>query len=191
MFERFSADARSAVVQAQVHARETQAVRVEPAHLALAVAGDTSSGGARVLADLGVDTEDFQSEIRRRAQHRDDLGGLTVVDVDALSSLGVDANELIDRLGVPAPYSTGGSRAFRRSRRAGGGHIPFTASAKAALERALRDALRLADRHIGSEHVLLGVVAVDADVRAVLEAHGVTYGALLACVGGQRDANTG
>ena len=190
MFERFSADARSAVIQAQALAREAQAIRVEPAHLALAVAGDTSSAGARVLADLGVDTEDFQSEIRRRAQHRDDLGGLTVADVDALSSLGVDANELIDRLGVSAPDSIGGARTFRRSRRAGG-HIPFTASAKAALERALRDALRLADRHIGSEHVLLGVVAVDADVRAVLEAHGVTYGALLAGVGGQRDANTG
>ena len=130
-----------------------------------------------MLADLGVDTEDFQSEIRRRAQHRDDLGGLTVADVDALSSLGVDANELIDRLGVSAPDSIGGARTFRRSRRAGG-HIPFTASAKAALERALRDALRLADRHIGSEHVLLGVVAVDADVRAVPGGDGVTYGAL-------------
>jgi len=146
MFERFSADARSAVIQAQALAREAQAIRVEPAHLALAVARDTSSAGARVLADLGVDADDFQSEIRRRAQHRDDLGGLTVADVGALSSLGVDANELIDRLGVPAPDSIGGSSAWS----------PSTPTCGPSWR-----------------------------------AHGVTYGALLACVGGQRDANTG
>ena len=102
MFERFSADARSAVVRAQVIARETRAGRVEPAHLALAVAGDTRSAGARVLTDLGVDMDGLGDEIRRRAQHRDDLGGLTAADVDALWSLGVDATELIGRLGVPA-----------------------------------------------------------------------------------------
>jgi ATP-dependent Clp protease ATP-binding subunit ClpA len=57
MFERFSADARSAVVRAQVIAQETQAGRVESAHLALAVAGDAGSAAARVLTDLGVDME--------------------------------------------------------------------------------------------------------------------------------------
>jgi ATP-dependent Clp protease ATP-binding subunit ClpA len=179
MFERFSADARSAVVRAQVIARETQAGRVEPAHLALAVAGDTRSAGARVLTDLGVDTDGLGDEIRRRAQHRDDLGGLTVADVDALSSLGVDATELIGRLGVPAGESAGTGSGPRRPRVAGG-HIPFTPTAKAALERALREALRLKDKHIGSEHVLLGVVTVDRDVNAALEAHGVTYADLFA-----------
>jgi hypothetical protein len=51
---------------------------------------------------------------------------------------------------------------------------------KTALERALREALRLKDKHIGSEHVLLGVIAVDRDVNAALEAHGVTYADLFA-----------
>jgi len=179
MFERFSADARSAVVRAQVIARETRAARVEPAHLALAVAGDTRSPGARVLTDLGVDMDGLGDEIRRRAQHRDDLGGLTAADVDALSSLGVDATELIGRLGVPAGAAGSTGRGSRRSR-GGGGHIPFTPTAKTALERALREALRLKDKHIGSEHVLLGVIAVDRDVNAALEAHGVTYADLFA-----------
>jgi ATP-dependent Clp protease ATP-binding subunit ClpA len=183
MFERFSADARSAVVRAQVIAQETQAGLVEPAHLALAVAGDTSSAGARVLTNLGVDRQSLGDEIRRRAQHRDDLGGLTIADVDALSSLGVDATELIGRLGVPAGESGSTGRDSRRSRGAGG-HIPFTPAAKAALERALREALRLNDKHIGTEHVLLGVVAVDRDVDAVLEAHGVTYADLFARIDG-------
>ena len=43
------------------------------------------------------------------------------------------------------------------------GQIPFTPGAKQALEQALREALALKDRHIGPEHVLLGIVAVEDD----------------------------
>jgi hypothetical protein len=43
------------------------------------------------------------------------------------------------------------------------GQIPFTPGAKKALEQALREALALKDRHIGPEHVLLGVAAVEDD----------------------------
>jgi Clp amino terminal domain, pathogenicity island component len=103
--------------------------------------------------------------------------------VDALSSLGVDATELIGRLGVPAGKSGSTGRDSRRSRGAGR-HISFTPAAKAALERALREALRLNDKHIGTVHVLLGVVAVDRDVDAALEAHGVTYADLFARIDG-------
>jgi plasmid stability protein len=41
------------------------------------------------------------------------------------------------------------------------GQIPFTPGAKKALEQALRESLALKDRHIGPEHVLLGVAAVE------------------------------
>jgi plasmid stability protein len=43
------------------------------------------------------------------------------------------------------------------------GQIPFTSGAKLALEHALREALALKDRHIGPEHVLLGIAAVEDD----------------------------
>jgi plasmid stability protein len=43
------------------------------------------------------------------------------------------------------------------------GQIPFTPGAKRALEQALRESLALKDRHIGPEHVLLGVAAVEDD----------------------------
>jgi plasmid stability protein len=43
------------------------------------------------------------------------------------------------------------------------GQIPFTPGAKKALERSLREALALKDRHIGPEHVLLGLAAVEED----------------------------
>ena len=37
-------------------------------------------------------------------------------------------------------------------------HIPFTARAKKSLELGLRQAIRLGDTRIGSEHLLLGVL---------------------------------
>ena len=39
------------------------------------------------------------------------------------------------------------------------GHIPFTPPAKKVLELSLREALSLGDDHIGTEHLLLGLVA--------------------------------
>ena len=69
------------------------------------------------------------------------------------------------------------------------GHIPFTGPAKKALENALRAALEMGHDHIGTEHILLGIVhdsegaaaevlakhaaspeAVGARVRSLLEA---------------------
>ncbi len=38
------------------------------------------------------------------------------------------------------------------------GHIPFTPRAKKVLELSLREALQLGDDHIGTEHILLGLV---------------------------------
>src|SRR6201988_757224 len=40
----------------------------------------------------------------------------------------------------------------------GGGHIPFTPRAKKTLELALREALQLHHKHIGTEHILLGLI---------------------------------
>ena len=36
--------------------------------------------------------------------------------------------------------------------------IPFSPRAKKVLERALREAVRLRDNHLGTEHVLLGIL---------------------------------
>jgi ribosomal protein S18 acetylase RimI-like enzyme len=38
------------------------------------------------------------------------------------------------------------------------GHIPFTPRAKKVLELSLREAMQLGDRHIGTEHLLLGLI---------------------------------
>jgi ATP-dependent Clp protease ATP-binding subunit ClpC len=44
------------------------------------------------------------------------------------------------------------------------GQIPFTLRAKEALEASLGEALRMGHGHIGTEHVLLGLVTQDDDV---------------------------
>jgi hypothetical protein len=51
--------------------------------------------------------------------------------------------------------------------------IPFDAHARAALERAFAEASRLGAEHVGAEHLLLAVLAVE-DGTGVLAGHGVT-----------------
>jgi ATP-dependent Clp protease ATP-binding subunit ClpA len=48
------------------------------------------------------------------------------------------------------------------------GHIPFTPRAKKVLELSLREALTLRSQSIGSEHLLLGIVAEGEGVAAVV-----------------------
>ena len=53
------------------------------------------------------------------------------------------------------------------------GHIPFTPRAKKTLELALREALQLRHGHIGTEHILLGVIREGGGVAAqIMRDHG-------------------
>ncbi|HMG40910.1 MAG TPA: Clp protease N-terminal domain-containing protein [Acidimicrobiales bacterium] len=55
-------------------------------------------------------------------------------------------------------------------------HIPFSPHAKKALELALRESISLGHNHIGTEHVLLGLIRVDDGAAAILRDHGVKLG---------------
>jgi ATP-dependent Clp protease ATP-binding subunit ClpC len=53
------------------------------------------------------------------------------------------------------------------------GHIPFTAHAKKALERSLREALQLQHDYIGAAHILLALLNAEQNTaRRILEAFG-------------------
>ena len=55
------------------------------------------------------------------------------------------------------------------------GRIPFSGASKKALELSLREALRRGDDHVGSEHVLLGLLRGDTGrISAVLDDVGTT-----------------
>jgi ATP-dependent Clp protease ATP-binding subunit ClpC len=84
----------------------------------------------------------------------------------ALESLGISLEEARDRVEEIAGRGQG----------APAGHIPFTPPAKQVLERALREAVQLGHNYIGTEHLLLSLLAGGDDVTAqVLAGRGAGY----------------
>jgi len=168
VFERFTEAARLAVMQAQQAAVELGARKIDAEHVLLGVLADEATLPSRVLRELGVDRGSVVAALRDRG----------AVEAQALRSIGVDLDAVRSR--VEAAFGPGAlerRRArrswlpFRRSVAAGprtGRHVPFSAPAKRALEQSLRQALELKHRYIGSEHLLLGLIATDHDPAAML-----------------------
>jgi ATP-dependent Clp protease ATP-binding subunit ClpA len=152
MFERFTSQARSAVVQAQEEARRIRHPRVGTGHLLLGVLAVETGTASRVLAGLRLGLDDGRESLARLSStaHR-----FAPDEAEALRAVGIDLDEvrrsLEDAFG-PGVLDRSDTRG--RPRR----HIPFTPRAKRALEDSLREALRLGSRSIGSEHILLGLL---------------------------------
>jgi ATP-dependent Clp protease ATP-binding subunit ClpA len=70
-------------------------------------------------------------------------------DAEALRLLGIDLDEVIRR--IDQDLNAVGEASPQRRRR-------FARESKKVLELSLREALRLGDRFIGTEHVLLGLL---------------------------------
>jgi ATP-dependent Clp protease ATP-binding subunit ClpA len=174
MFERFTARARAVVVQAQQEARDARATHIAPQHLLSALLQDPESLAVRVLHDLGASPDRMAHLLGRR---RLGTAGLDESEVEALRSIGIDAEEVVRRieseLGTPLPDTA----------RWAAGHIPFAKDAKKVLELALREAIALGHREIGTEHLLLGLVRdASGPVAEVFADAGVTLTAARAAV---------
>ncbi|MEV5505721.1 Clp protease N-terminal domain-containing protein [Streptomyces orinoci] len=158
MFERFTKEARTAVVWAQEEARELRASRVGAEHLLL---GTVFRDGCPPLARLGVMAEALRQVLRA-------AGPLGEEDAAALRSLGIDLDAVRDRaehaFGAGAldwPDPDPAARRGRRRRAAEGapkGHIPFAPAAKRALELSLREAQGLGHGFIAVPHLVLGLL---------------------------------
>ncbi|MEJ2864663.1 Clp protease N-terminal domain-containing protein [Actinomycetospora flava] len=175
MFERFTDPARRVVVLAQEDARERAAGRIGSEHLLLALCRASDTRGAALLAARGV----------TRATVEDDLGapGVDLPDKDALASVGIDLDEVRER--VEDAFGPGALESTRAggARRRRWGHIPFDRGAKKVLELALREAIRRGDRSIGSEHVLLGMLHTETGrAMPLLAARGVTLAPMRAAL---------
>jgi hypothetical protein len=82
------------------------------------------------------------------------------LDAGALAAMGIDLDAI--RARVEARFGPGAldhrrRRMCRRGPGVRGGALPFAPESKKVLELALREATALGDRHIGPEHVLLGL----------------------------------
>ena len=172
MFERFTKRARAAVVAARDEAQTGAATRIGAHHLLLGMLRDDECLATRTLASLGAPPERVRSSVVRHAADWTSgpvaPGVLDEEDVAALRTLGIDAEEVLRRAATDLgglPVSPGR-----------GGRVPLDAEAKKALELALREALALKHKYIGTEHLLLGLLRGRAPVVAAVAAElGVTH----------------
>jgi ATP-dependent Clp protease ATP-binding subunit ClpA len=158
MFERFSTEARAAVVEAQTVARQVGTASIDTRHLLVALA-EAPGPALDALRTAGLDPATVAADARSDLAS----GGL---DTEALASLGIDLDSV--RRQADATFGTGAlERAGRKHRK---GHIPFMPDAKKALELSLREAIRLKDPGIDGGHLLLGILRADCPAGRVLEA---------------------
>lgn len=163
MFERFTHDARMAVVQAQERARAANADEIDTPHL---LAGLAAGDGIRLLTGLGVSSADIAADLDRIRRR----GGVSDADAAALIELGIDVDRIVER--VEETHGQGALAVGKTKQRRG--HIPFTDQAKRTLELSLVEAKRLEDDFIGPEHLLLALVRQQG-TDELLARHGVDY----------------
>jgi ATP-dependent Clp protease ATP-binding subunit ClpA len=167
MFERFTGEARQIVIGAQAEARQLGHPVIGTEHVLLSML--TSEG---TVADLlradGIDAAAVRTEITQRVDPHP--GGPTAADRDAedaaaLRAIGIDLEAvraaIEENFGAgslhlprPAPKKRGLLGRFY----AAGGHTPFSARAKKVLELSLREAVRLKQKFIAPEHIMLGLL---------------------------------
>ncbi|MEV4148586.1 Clp protease N-terminal domain-containing protein [Amycolatopsis sp. NPDC049691] len=162
MFERFTADARLTVVEAQMTARRSGSVEVGTVDL---LAGLLKTG-LPLLTELGVATDDLAAELERTRRR----GGVSDADAEALTEFGIDVEQIVQSV-----ERTHGEGALAgRLGPAKRGHVPFTTESKKTLELSLKEAVRLGDKHLGQEHILLAL-AQQRGTDDVLARRGADY----------------
>ena len=163
MFERFSESARAVVVDAQQEARGLGHNYIGCEHLLIAVAAAPEGPARNALLATGVTPESLRTAVEEIVGRGPGPGDGP--DAAALAAIGIDLDEVRRR--VESAFGPGAldRRRGRRGRRAcSDGGVPFTPRSKRALERSLRAALARGDRHIGSEHILLGILDAGGSV---------------------------
>lgn len=159
MFERFSREARAAVIAAQQVAHATTSRTIDTRHVLVALAEEVGPA-ATALRDAGVDVDRFTTDLRSALT----AAGL---DPEALASLGIDLAAVRER--TDAVFGPGALDRAGHSP----GHIPFTRDAKKALELALRETTRLKQKTIDGRHLLLGILRADCPGRDALTERGI------------------
>lgn len=189
MFERFTNDARRVVIVAKEEAEALNHDHIGSEHLLLALLDESSGRAFAILRNAGVTRPGTLTDIQRLNADNDDTLG--EADAAALQEIGIDLAAIRSKLEEafgPGALDSGKNeqepghwRWLPRSLRGGAGNPRFTAHAKVVLELSLREAMNLKDRHIGSEHILLGMLREQGSLAArVLSDSGVALSDLRA-----------
>ncbi|MEV6517365.1 Clp protease N-terminal domain-containing protein [Micromonospora chalcea] len=168
MFERFTDRARTVVRHALDEARAEGRRPVGTEHLLLGVLADSDSLAARLLAAGGIEADALRAALARHAARGVD--GLGEADAAALREIGIDLAAIVSRIEEsfgPDALREASPRPRRWWRRRPH-HGTFSPRAKKVLELSLREALRLRHRHIGTEHILLGLLREGNGLAAVV-----------------------
>jgi ATP-dependent Clp protease ATP-binding subunit ClpA len=161
MFERFTPEAKRIVTGGVEIAQHLHHDFLGTEHLLIALVGTGPNVATRAMIACGFDPARAREDLARIVGSAED--DLDEVDAAALRSIGVDLEEVRRR--TEASFGPGALERHRRwhgRRRARLCGLPFMPEAKKALELALREAIRLDQRSIGPEHVLLGLLRLDA-----------------------------
>jgi len=170
MFERFTGDAREVVVAAQEEARKLGHNFIGTEHVLLAMLAHPDGPVAAALRESGVDAEFVRGEVVRRVGPRppdqsfaeaeeEDAAALKAIGIDlAAVRRAIEENFGEGSLRLPREAPTPKRRGLFGRNYAYGGHIPFTKRNKKVLELSLREALRLNQKFIAPEHIMLGMI---------------------------------
>jgi ATP-dependent Clp protease ATP-binding subunit ClpA len=172
MFERLTPESRQIVTGGVEMATRLHHDALSPDHLLVALAGTGPNVATQAMTACGFDPARAREDLARiLGSSRDDLNE---EDAAALRSIGVDLDEVRRR--TEASFGPGALERRRRwhgRRRARVCGLPFMPEAKQALELALREAIRLDQHSIGPEHVLLGLLRLDATSTQLIRAQGI------------------
>ena len=159
MFERFTEPARAVVMRAQQEARQLHQLYVGTEHLLLALLSAEAGIARTVLTEAGLTAGQVRAEVERLVGPPSKF--FTDEEASALQDIGIDVDEVLNRieesfgpeaLQPPTPPRRG------LGRRGSGRRTKFTTRAKKVLELSLREAIHLHHDHIGTEHILLGLL---------------------------------
>lgn len=158
MFERFTRNAREAVVWAQELGRRDHVDQIESGYLLLGATHVEASVAARALARLGIEQASLAECVRTL--------DADALDADALAGIGVDLEAVraqVEATFGPGALDTPADGPGRRPRAEGRpkGRIPFDPAAKKMLELSLREAVRLHHKGIDTGHLLLAASRLD------------------------------
>ncbi len=174
MFERFTSTARAVVVNARDHARQENATEIREEHLLAAML--TAPRVGPLLTQLGVNGANdppVLAEIRD-ARRR---GGLSAVDAEALTGLGIDLDEVVRR--IETQLGSGVLDDSQRRERQRRSRLVFSTGSKLVLQAGLHQAVARGDRELREEHLLLGLLARRGLVADALGVRGVTTATVL------------